>query len=141
MALAVKPENTHAPPSGAAPDRSGGRLPGLAAGISGSLIWGSAFAVPVMLGGWNPVILTLGRYLVYGLLSVILLLLGGRDLRSVLREHWRAALFFAVAGNVGYYLLLVIAIKAAGAPLADMVIGAIPVVVAVTGNLLASAGD
>src|SRR5512146_679514 len=141
MGLAVRSENTHAPPSGTAPDRPGGSMPGLAAGISGSLIWGSAFAVPVLLGGWNPVILTLGRYLVYGLLSAILLVLGGRDLRRVLREHWRAALFFAVSGNVGYYLLLVIAIKAAGAPLADMVIGAIPVVVAVAGNMLAPAGD
>lgn len=141
VALTAKPENTHAPPSGMAPDRSGVSMAGLAAGISGSLVWGSAFAVPVLLGGWNPVIVTLGRYLVYGLLSVILLIPGGRDLRRVLREHWRAALFFAVSGNVGYYLLLVIAIKAAGAPLADMVIGAIPVAVAVTGNLLASAGD
>jgi drug/metabolite transporter (DMT)-like permease len=141
MALSVKSENTHAPPSGVAPDRSGVSMAGLAAGISGSLIWGSAFAVPVLLGSWNPVIVTLGRYLVYGLLSVILLILGGRDLRRILRQHWRAALFFAVSGNVGYYLLLVIAIKAAGAPLADMVIGAIPVVVAVTGNMLVPAGD
>src|SRR5690242_12418579 len=141
VALTAKPENTHAPPSGMAPDRSGVSMAGLTAGISGSLVWGSAFAVPVLLGGWNPVIVTLGRYLVYGLLSVILLILGGRDLRRVLREHWRAALFFAVSGNVGYYLLLVIAIKAAGAPLADMVIGAIPVVVAVIGNTFVSAGD
>jgi drug/metabolite transporter (DMT)-like permease len=113
----------------------------LAAGIGGSLIWGSAFAVPVLLGGWNPVVVTLGRYLVYGLLSVLLLVPGGRELRRVLREHWRPALVFAVSGNVGYYLLLVIAIKAAGAPLADMVIGAIPVAVAVSGNVLAPAAS
>lgn len=140
MALATKSENTHSPP-GAAPGRFRVSAAGLAAGISGSLIWGSAFAVPVLLGGWNPVIVTLGRYLVYGLLSVLLLILGGRDLRGALREHWRAALFFAVSGNAGYYLLLVIAIKAAGAPLADMVIGAIPVVVAVIGNMLAPTRD
>jgi drug/metabolite transporter (DMT)-like permease len=112
----------------------------MAAGISGSLIWGSAFLVPVLLGGWNPVIVTLGRYLAYGLLSAVLFVLGGRGLRRVLREHWRAALAFAVAGNAGYYLLLVIGITAAGAPLTDMVIGAIPVVVAVTGNVLAPPG-
>ena len=58
----------------------------------------------------------------------------------MLREHWRTALAFALAGNAVYYLLLVIGIKAAGAPLTDMVIGAIPVVVAVTGNVLAPAG-
>jgi len=140
MVLAAEPRNTHAPPGGAAPDRSGASAAGIAAGVGASLVWGSAFAVPVLLGAWNPVIVTLGRYLVYGLLSAVLLALGGRDLRRVLREHWRAALAFAVAGNAGYYLLLVIGIKAAGAPLTDMVIGAIPVVVAVTGNLLAPAG-
>jgi drug/metabolite transporter (DMT)-like permease len=141
MAVAADSRNAHAPPSGAVPDRSRASAAGIAAGISGSLIWGTAFLVPVLLGGWNPVIVTLGRYLVYGLLSAVLFVLGGRDLRRILREHWRAALAFAVAGNAGYYLLLVIGIRAAGAPLTDMVIGAIPVVVAVTGNLLAPAGD
>ena len=58
----------------------------------------------------------------------------------MLREHWRTALAFALAGNAAYYLLLVIGIRAAGAPLTDMVIGAIPVVLAVTGNVLAPAG-
>jgi drug/metabolite transporter (DMT)-like permease len=57
-------------------------------------------------------------------------------MRQLARQHWRLALAFAVAGNVGYYLLLVIGIRAAGAPLTDMVIGAIPVVVAVVGNWL-----
>jgi drug/metabolite transporter (DMT)-like permease len=139
MALATESRNTHAPPRGGAPDRSGASAAGIAAGISSSLIWGSAFLVPVLLGGWNPVVVTLGRYLAYGLLSAALFALGGRDLRRILRENWRAALAFAVAGNAGYYLLLVIGIRAAGAPLTDMVIGAIPVVVAVTGNVLAPA--
>jgi drug/metabolite transporter (DMT)-like permease len=112
----------------------------MAAGVGASLVWGSAFAVPVLLGDWNPVIVTLGRYLVYGLLSAILFALGSGGPRRALREHWRTALAFALAGNAVYYLLLVIGIKAAGAPLTDMVIGAIPVVVAVTGNVLAPAG-
>jgi drug/metabolite transporter (DMT)-like permease len=111
----------------------------MAAGVGASLIWGSAFLVPVLLGGWNPVIVTLGRYLVYGLLSAFLFTLGGAGPRRVLREHWRTALAFALAGNAVYYLLLVIGIRAAGAPLTDMVIGAIPVVVAVAGNVLAPA--
>src|SRR5207248_11234209 len=74
-------------------------------------------------------------------LSAILFTLGGGGPRRVLREHWRTALAFALAGNAVYYLLLVIGVRAAGAPLTDMVIGAIPVVVAVTGNVLAPAGD
>ncbi len=111
----------------------------MAAGIGASLVWGTAFLVPVLLSGWNPVIVTLGRYLVYGLLSAILLVRGGRDVRRILRTHWRAALAFAIAGNAGYYLLLTLGIAMAGAPLTDMVIGAIPVVVAVAGNILTPA--
>ena len=141
MALATESRTTQAPGT-AAPDRSGASAAGMAAGVSASLVWGTAFLVPVLLGGWNPVVVTLGRYLVCGLLSAFLFALGGRTLRRVLREHWRAALAFAVAGNAGYYLLLVIGIRTAGAPLTDMVIGAIPVVVAVTGNVLTPpAGD
>ena len=141
MSLAVKSRNPRTPLGPAAPGRQGASAAGMAAGVGASLVWGSAFAVPVLLGGWNPVIVTLGRYLVYGLLSAILFTLGGGGPRRVLREHWRTALAFALAGNAVYYLLLVIGVRAAGAPLTDMVIGAIPVVVAVTGNVLAPAGD
>src|ERR1700754_2670848 len=115
MAIAAEAKNTRPPPPSAGPGRSGRSPAGLAAGISGSLIWGTAFAVPVLLGGWNPVIVTLGRYLVYGLLSALLLALGSGGPRRALRGHWRTALVFALAGNAVYYLLLVIGIKAAGA--------------------------
>jgi drug/metabolite transporter (DMT)-like permease len=109
------------------------------AGVATSLVWGLSFLVPVLLPGWNPVIVTLGRYLAYGLVSALLFILGGAALRRMAREHWRPALAFAVAGNAGYYLLLVIGIWTAAAPLTDMVIGAIPVAVAVAGNLLSPA--
>ena len=140
MALATDSRKSRRPAGPTAPGRPGAGVTGMAAGVGASLVWGSAFAVPVLLGGWNPVIVTLGRYLVYGLLSAILFALGSGGPRRALREHWRIALAFALAGNAVYYLLLVIGIKAAGAPLTDMVIGAIPVVVAVTGNVLAPAG-
>jgi drug/metabolite transporter (DMT)-like permease len=138
MTLAVESRNTQALGT-AAPGGTASSAAGMAAGLSASLVWGTAFLVPVLLSGWNPVIVTLGRYLVYGLLAGVLFAVGGRGPRRVLREHWRIALAFALAGNAVYYLLLVIGIRAAGAPLTDMVIGAIPVVVAVTGNVLAPA--
>ena len=140
MALATDSRNSRRSAGPTAPGRPGAGAAGMAAGVGASLVWGSAFAVPVLLAGWNPVIVTLGRYLVYGLLSAILFTLGRGGPRRVLREHWRTALAFALAGNAVYYLLLVIGINAAGAPLTDMVIGAIPVVVAVSGNVLAPAG-
>jgi drug/metabolite transporter (DMT)-like permease len=119
--------------------RYGRTAVGLGAGVTAGLVWGLAFLLPVLLGGWNPVIVTVGRYLSYGLVSVVLFAVGGRRVRQLARQHWQLALAFAVAGNAGYYLLLVAGIRAAGAPLTDMVIGAIPVVVAVVGNWLSPA--
>ena len=139
MIPAPSSQESQAPPAAVAAGRSSRSTAGIGAGVAASLVWGLAFLIPVLLGGWNPVIVTLGRYLAYGLLSAVLFAGGGRRLRQVARQHWRIALAFAVAGNAGYYLLLVVGISAAGAPLTDMVIGAIPVVVTVAGNVLTPA--
>ena len=139
MAQAPSPRASRAPPGAPVARRYGPAAAGVGAGVTAGLVWGLAFLLPVLLGGWNPVIVTVGRYLAYGLLSVFLFALGGHGMRQVAWQHWRIALAFAVAGNAGYYLLLVVGIRAAGAPLTDMVIGAIPVVVAVAGNWLSPA--
>jgi drug/metabolite transporter (DMT)-like permease len=107
---------------------------GLLAGTGAGLVWGLAFLVPVLLPGWSAVAVTAGRYLVYGMLALALLAHEGRAAWRLAREHWRAALAFAVTGNVGYYLLLVIGIQKIGAPVTDTIIGSIPVVVAVASN-------
>lgn len=112
---------------------------GLLAGTGAGLVWGLAFLVPVLLPGWSAVAVTAGRYLAYGMLSLALLAYEGRAARRLARDHWVAALAFAVTGNVGYYLLLVIGIQKIGAPVTDTIIGSIPVVVAVAGNRRAPA--
>ncbi len=106
----------------------------LLAGTGAGLVWGLAFLVPALLPGWSAVAVTAGRYLAYGMLSLALLAWEGRAAWRLAREHWRAALAFAVTGNVGYYLLLVIGIQKIGAPVTDTIIGSIPVVVAVASN-------
>ncbi|MFL6137282.1 MAG: DMT family transporter [Frankiaceae bacterium] len=112
---------------------------GYGAGTLAGLVWGLSFPVPLLLHGWNAVTVTAGRYLAYGLVSLALVLLGRRELRRIAVRHWRPALAFAVAGNVAYYLLLVLGIQLAGAPVTDVIIGTIPVTMAVAGNLLVPA--
>lgn len=112
---------------------------GLLAGTGAGLVWGLAFLVPVLLPGWSAVAVTAGRYLVYGMLSLALLAYQGRAAWRLAQQHWRAALAFAVTGNAGYYLLLVIGIQKIGAPVTDTIIGSIPVVVAVASNRRAPA--
>jgi drug/metabolite transporter (DMT)-like permease len=115
------------------------RTAGTAAGAAAGLIWGLAFLIPVLLPGWSPVAVTAGRYLAYGAVSVVLFALDGRALWRLLRQHWGVALVFALTGNILYYLLLVIGIELVGAPVASIVIGCIPVTVALLGNALSRA--
>ena len=61
MALATDSRNSGRPAGPTAPGRPGAGAAGMAAGVGASLVWGSAFAIPVLLGGWNPVIVTVGR--------------------------------------------------------------------------------
>jgi drug/metabolite transporter (DMT)-like permease len=110
-------------------------LAGVTAGSAAGLVWGLAFLVPVLLHGWSAVAVTTGRYLAYGLVSGLLFATGGRVLRGLARQHWRPALAFAISGNAGYYLLLVLGIDLIGAPITDIIIGCIPITLALAGNL------
>lgn len=110
---------------------------GLLSGVGANLVWGLAFLLPVLLPDSDGVALALGRYLVFGLLSAALLAVTrGAGLRGLDREVWVTALVFAFAGHLGYYFFLVQGITHAGAPIATVIIGTLPVTVAVTGNLV-----
>lgn len=113
-----------------------GSLAGITAGSTAGLIWGLAFLVPVLLHGWSAVAVTGGRYLAYGALSAVLFIAAGRETRDLAKRHWRLALAFAITGNVVYYLLLVLGIELIGAPITDMVVGCIPVTLALVANLV-----
>ncbi|MCK2236334.1 MULTISPECIES: DMT family transporter [unclassified Crossiella] len=113
----------------------GAGLAGIGLGIGANLIWGLAFLVPVLLPEFSPVAVTLGRYVCYGLLSVALIVFTGTRLRGHSWPVWRSCLLFAVTGNVGYYFLLVQGIALVGAPVVAVIIGTLPVTVAVYGNL------
>lgn len=114
----------------------GTRLAGVGAATAAGLIWGLAFVLPELLPGWSPVAVTAGRYLAYGMVSLVLFALGGRRLWRLTLRHWRPALAFALTGNVLYYLLLVVGIDLVGAPATDIIVGCIPVAVALVGNVL-----
>jgi drug/metabolite transporter (DMT)-like permease len=114
-------------------------LGGVGAGTLAGLIWGLSFPLPELIDAWSPVAITAGRYLAYGGLSALLFLFGGPALRGLARRHWRLALVYAVAGNVGYYFLLVLGIDLVGAPITDIIIGCTPVFMAIAGNIIAPA--
>jgi len=108
-----------------------GTLFALAAG----LMWGLVFIAPTLLAEYPPALLTVGRYLAFGLIALPLALWDRERLAELERADWIEALKLAAVGNMLYYLCLSAAIQRAGGPLPTMIIGTLPVVIAITANL------
>ena len=108
-----------------------GTLFALAAG----LMWGLVFVAPLLLPGYPAALLSFARYLAFGLIALPLAALDRLRLAQLKRADWVEAVKLSAIGNLLYYLLLAAAIQRAGAPLPTMVIGTLPVVIAVTSNL------
>ena len=98
-------------------------------------MWGLVFVAPLMLADYPPLMLTVGRYLAFGLIALPLGWVDRHALARLLRRDWLQALGLSMVGNFLYYLLLSSAIQRAGAPLPTVIIGTLPVVIAICANL------
>jgi len=107
-----------------------GTLYALAAG----LMWGLVFIAPALLPEYPAALLTVGRYLAFGLIALPLAWLDRQRLAQLTRADWLDALKLAAVGNLLYYLCLSAAIQRAGGPLPTMLIGTLPVVIALVSN-------
>ncbi|GAB6039185.1 DMT family transporter [Fundidesulfovibrio butyratiphilus] len=136
-------ENHESCPSGASggqgerPPRSArsGVAVGLACAAGGTGLWGLSFVVPVFLPGVSPWDVSLGRYLIFGVIGLI----GMRGLAAsgerLTREDWIMAVLLSVTGYYGCYTLMVYAVNLCGPALPTLVMGLTPITVAVTGAL------
>lgn len=114
-----------------------GTLFALAAG----LMWGLVFVGPLLLPEYPAALQSFGRYLAFGLITLPLAWFDRRALRALRVADWLAALELAVVGNIVYYLCLASAIQRAGGPLPTMIIGTLPVVIALVSNQRDAARD
>jgi drug/metabolite transporter (DMT)-like permease len=110
---------------------TGGILFALAAG----LMWGLVFIGPILLPDYPAALQSFGRYVAFGLIALPLAWADRRTLRTLARSDWIEAAKLGLVGNILYYLFLASAIGRAGGPLPTMVIGTLPVVIAVASNL------
>jgi drug/metabolite transporter (DMT)-like permease len=108
---------------------------GVVFALMAGLMWGLVFVGPVMLPDYPAALHTFGRYLAFGLIALPLGWFDRAELSRLSRADWLEALKLAAVGNLVYYLFLSSAIQRAGAPLPTMIIGTLPVVIAVTANL------
>jgi len=108
---------------------------GVLAALGAGLLWGLIFLVPLMLGEYPAVVLSFGRYVAFGLLALGLAWFDRRALAQLSRADWIEAAKLALVGNLLYYCTLAAAIQLSGAPVPTLIIGTLPVVIAITANL------
>ncbi|WP_419318232.1 DMT family transporter [Caulobacter sp. ErkDOM-E] len=107
---------------------------GLLCGLIAGAFWGGVFLAPLLLADFTPLQMTAGRYLAYGLASLVLLAptalavfgrMTGRD--------WRDLALLSLLGNLIYYVGLAVAVQNAGVAAASLIIGLLPVTVTLVG--------
>jgi drug/metabolite transporter (DMT)-like permease len=108
-------------------------LTGILAGLAAGALWGLVFVAPRMVSGLTAVDFTAGRFVSYGALSALLMLLLRKSSLPTAKQAL-SALGMSVLGFTGYYLLLVFAITDAGTEVPSLIIGTIPIWMMILGK-------
>ena len=108
---------------------------GVAYGVMAGALWGMVFLVPRMLPDFSPLLLSAGRYTMYGLVSLAAALPMARSLVTRLtREDLAALVKLALAGNLLYYVLLTSAVHLIGIAPSSLIVGVLPVTITLLGR-------
>ena len=110
-------------------------LVGVASALGAGLAWGLVFVAPLILPDYPPALLACGRYIAFGMIALIPAWLDRRRMARLTRADWLEAMKLGLVGNLLYYTCLASAIQLAGAPVPTMIIGTLPLVIAVFANL------
>jgi drug/metabolite transporter (DMT)-like permease len=108
---------------------------GTAFALAAGLMWGLVFVAPILLPGYPALLLSCARYLAFGLIALPLAWLDRARIAQLTRADWIEAAKLSLVGNIVYYSFLAAAIQRAGGPLPTMIIGTLPVVIAIASNL------
>lgn len=114
---------------------------GVAFALAAGLLWGLVFVAPLILPDYPAALQSVARYLAFGLLCLPLAWVDRRHLRGLTRGDWIEAIKLGAIGNLVYYTFLASSIQRTGGPLSTMIIGTLPVVIAVAANLLNAQRD
>ncbi|WP_432413498.1 DMT family transporter [Pantoea allii] len=110
-------------------------LMGILFALAAGMMWGLIFVGPILVPDYPGTLQSAGRYVAFGLIALPLAWHDRHRLRQLTSAHWREALKLSLIGNLFYYAFLANAIQRTGAPVSTMIIGTLPIVIAVTANL------
>ena len=108
---------------------------GIGASILAGALWGLVFLTPELTRGFQPMQLSAGRYLAYGLVAAALLAPSWQRVRPMLAwRDWRTLAWLSFAGNIIYYVFLANAVQLGGVAMTSLIIGLLPVTVTLAGR-------
>ena len=113
---------------------------GIGYGIAAGLCWGVIFLAPALVPDLNGAQFAVLRFLCYGAVSLALLLPRWQRLRGQLTRTDKHHLFWlGLIGNLGYYTLVGAGVQQAGIAATTLIVGLIPLLVALAGRADAGA--
>lgn len=109
-------------------------LLGILAGLATCALWGLTFVAPRAVEPFTAWDLTVARYGIFGLACALLMI--GRRFRptGIAPRRLLTGLLLGGAGYTGYFICAAFAVQLAGAAIPPVIIGAMPVLLAVIGN-------
>jgi drug/metabolite transporter (DMT)-like permease len=105
----------------------------MALGVAANALWGVAFVVPYALHDFPSELITVFRYVVYGVVSIIILVLLGLGNVKISLPIFMLGNAISFCGNVGYYFFLTLGIQYSGFVYPALIIGLLPVAVILVG--------
>lgn len=107
---------------------------GILAGLLAGAFWGLVFVAPRIVVPFTGLDLSIGRYAVFGIVSLFLMLHPKFRPARITRQLLLSTLLLGLTGYVCYYLSVAYAVQLAGAAIPPLVVGALPVLMAIIGN-------
>ena len=108
---------------------------GILYALGAGLLWGLVFVGPLIVPDYPAALQSAGRYVAFGLVALPLAWHDRARLRGLHASDWIEATRLTLVGNLLYYFCLASAIQRTGAPVSTMIIGTLPVVIAISSNL------
>jgi drug/metabolite transporter (DMT)-like permease len=110
-------------------------LTGVLMGLAAGALWGLTFVAPRAVAPYSEIDLAVLRYGAFGLTSIVLMAVGPRFRPGKLTARkMLLALWLGLSGFVIYYVCVAFAVSLSGPAIAPLIIGALPVLLALYGN-------
>lgn len=108
---------------------------GLLAAIAATFSWSLLYIFPSLIGDYSLFDLAVVSYGFAGLGSLLVLFMCRSEVKKLKSTDWAWAALLGFLGYIGYFFLITTAVLAAGPVIPPVMMGSVPIVLAIAGNM------